>query len=149
MDLTDDLRDARLTVAAAAELASMHPSHFRRRLADGTFPPPKRTAKGRPFYDYELLSQIAQVIRTGIGENGEEVTFYRRRRRAKAGRRRRARTSAADPYMDDLVACLLQLGFTKQNLAPEKLNAALAAEFGANRPKLEEAIHAIRRQLRN
>jgi len=62
MELTEDLQGARIGVAQAAELANMHPSHFRRLVRSGVFPKPKRTAKSRPYFDYELLTRIAEVL---------------------------------------------------------------------------------------
>ena len=79
MKVTEDLKGARLTIVLAAELVKMHPGHFRRLCQRGVFPQPKRTAKGRPYFDYELLSVIANVLKSGVGKNGEEIVFYRRR----------------------------------------------------------------------
>jgi len=60
--------------------------------ATGRSPVPKRTSKGMPFYDYELLRQIADVLRRGVGISGEEVSFYRRKpKRPKTGNPRTRR----------------------------------------------------------
>ncbi|NLX15227.1 MAG: hypothetical protein GXY44_16485, partial [Phycisphaerales bacterium] len=130
------------------ELVNMHPGHFRRLCRHGIFPKPKRTAKGRPYLDYELLTIIARVLKTGIGHNGEEIIFYRRKPKAtKKSSIRSKPCTLFDPYLDDLAKCLLQLGIPRTALSPKILNVALTAEFGPARPSLEQAIPRILRRI--
>ena len=79
MRIPTDLDGARLNVARSAELVSMDPGHFRRLVRRGVLPAAKRTSKGMPYYDHELLCQIGQVLKSGIRLNNEEVAFYRRK----------------------------------------------------------------------
>jgi hypothetical protein len=73
-----DLDGARLNVSRTAELISMEAGHFRRLVRRGVFPAPKRTSKGMPYFDHELLCQIGNVLKSGVGLiNGEEISFYR------------------------------------------------------------------------
>jgi hypothetical protein len=74
-----DLDGARLNVSRTAELISMEAGHFRRLVRRGVFPTPKRTAKGMPYFDHELLCQIGHVLKSGVGLNNEEISFYRRK----------------------------------------------------------------------
>lgn len=148
MEVTEDLKGARFTVAKAAELANMHPAHFRRLCRRGIFPPPKRTAKGRPYVDYDLLMRVARILKSGVGENGQEVIFYRRKSQSTGKRSERRRDSPApDPYLRALGDGLKQLGIAKKELRHERLVAVLTAEFGAHRPELSVSIPAVLRRL--
>jgi hypothetical protein len=139
MNLTDDLRGSRVTLTRAAELASMHPAHFRRLIRRGIFPKPKRTAKGRPYFDFDLLVRVAVILSSGIAENSEEVLFYRRHGRKQTIRHLR-KPQPSDPYLKELAQCLRQVGASKEQLSPENLNAILVDAFGTKRPDLEEAL---------
>ena len=148
MNLSDDLKDARLNMKQTAELVGMHPAHLRRLVRDGTFPPPRYTAKGRPFFDYALLAEIDQVLRTGIGANGEEVMFYRRRSgEAKNTKRSEAGSKKTDDYMKFLIAGLKQVGVPCDKLEEKVVGSALSAEFGQLRPDLKEALRPVARRL--
>lgn len=149
MNLSDELREARLTVVQTAELANMHPSHLRRLYRKGIFPEPKRTAKGRPYFDYGLLTIIDKVQKTGIAANGEEVTFYRksRGRAAKRTKSQTRRPKKSDPYLASLAEALRQFKIPKRYLTPHKLAAVLAEVFEGERPDLEVAIPAIAQRL--
>jgi len=146
MKLSDDLRGARVTIVKAAELANMHPSHFRRLIRRGILPKPKRTAKGRPYFDYDLLDCISKVLRAGIGANGEEVTFYRRRKKSKQPIH--SRRNDADPYLKDLASILTQLGYRTHEITPTKLRASLKAALGEERPPVEIAVPQLIPYLR-
>jgi hypothetical protein len=149
MKLTPELKASRLTVACAADLAGMHPTHFRRLCRRGIFPGPKRTQKGRPYFDYELLRIIADVLTSGVGENGEEICFYRRRR-LKVGKQASAlarHTAHPDGYVKLLAEGLRQLGIPKRDLSAAKLTSCLSALFGPERPDLALAIPAIAQRL--
>jgi len=146
MKLSDALRGARVTIVKAAELANMHPSHFRRLIRRGIFPKPKRTAKGQPYFDYDLLVCVSKVLRTGIGANGEEVTFYRRRK--KTNQPIRSRRNEADPYLKDLASILTQLGYRTHEITPAKLRASLKAAFGEKSPPVEIAVPKLIPYLR-
>lgn len=152
MNLTPDLKDTRLTVSAAAELAGMHPAHFRRLVRQGVFPRPKQTAAGRPFFDHDLLVRIAEILRTGVGANGREVMFYRKAAaktarnpvRPKSSPRRQ---SEPDAYLSSLAAALRQLGFSNEELTPRTLIASLESAFGQERPELSAALPVLCRHL--
>ena len=143
MRLTPDLDGARVTVARAAELAGMHPTHFRRLCRRGVFPKPKRTAKGRPYFDYNLLAIIAQVIKTGLGLDGEEILFYRKT----AKRPRPGNTQAMTPYLSDIAAVLRQLGVPEKNLTASTLKRTLKQAFGSTWPDVFVAIPELNRRL--
>ena len=119
MRIPTELEGARVNVSRAAELAVMHPAHFRRLVRRGVLPTPKRTGKGMPFYDHALLLEIAEVLRTGVGKNGEEIAFYRRRaRRAEPRPRQRRGGSPAqiDTYLDAVVEGCRQCGIDPAEL---------------------------------
>ncbi len=142
MKLTEDMKGARFTVVQAAELANMHPAHFRRLCRRGVFPKPKRNAKGRPYFDYELLVRIALVLKTGVAANGDEIMFYRRKPKSNDRRRTSSRPASrkADPYLSDLATIFRKLGAPDKHLTPEALNSLLLAAFGKDRPPIETAV---------
>jgi len=150
MRIPDELNGARITVVRAAELASMHPAHFRRLVRRGVFPAPKRTAKGRPYFDYDLLGVVALVLRSGVGQNGEEILFYRRRSKSGPAKQRARRVQPAavvDGYLADLAEGLRQVGVAEDMLKPDKLQAALTEAFGQERPDLAVAIPDLAQRL--
>ena len=143
MRLTPDMDGARVTVARAAELAGMHPTHFRRLCRRGIFPKPKRTSKDRPYYDFGTLTTIAHVIKTGIGVNKEEILFYR-----KAAKRPRPESAqATTPYLSDIAAVLRQLGIPEKNLSATTLKRTLKQAFGSTWPDVSVAIPELNRRL--
>jgi hypothetical protein len=146
MNLTDDLKGSRVTLTRAAELASMHPAHFRRLIRQGVFPKPRRTAKGRPYFDYDLLARVAEIVSSGIAENGQEVVFYRRKGSKPAVRHLR-RLQPPDPYLKTLADGLRGLGIPREQLTEEHLKAVVEAAFGKNRPDMPTALPAIMRRL--
>lgn len=143
MKVTPDLRGARLSVSQTAELAGMHPAHLRRLCRRGVFPRPRRSAKGRPYFDFDLLVAIAGVLKSQIGHNGEECTFYRRNRRSA----RQPQRPRPDPYFAALAKALSQVGVPQDRLTKAKLAHRLEAAFGADRPDLPTAIAALAREL--
>ena len=150
MRITDDYEDARLNVKQTAVMAGLHVAHFRRLVRRQIFPPPKRTANGKPYFDYGLLQQIATVIRRKIGHNGQEVMFYSSRKKKpskvttpKPGRNARPE----DPYLASLVEGLRQLGLTDAQLNVARIGQALSELFGSERPGLSEAISDVARRL--
>ena len=143
MRLTPDLDGARVTVARAAELAGMHPAHFRRLCRRGVFPKPKRTAKNKPYFDYGMFVTIANVMKTGIGQNGEEILFYR-----KAAKRPRPESAQAmTPYLSDIAVVLRQLGIPEKNLSATTLKRTLKQAFGSTWPDVSVAIPELNRRL--
>jgi DNA-binding transcriptional MerR regulator len=150
MNVTHDLKDARLTVSATAVLARMHPAHFRRLVRQGVFPKPRKTAGGRSYFNHELLVRIAEILKRGIGENGREVMFYRKSASVPGSSRPRQRSRKRPPpdaYLKSLTVALKQLGLSREDVNLEKVKAALAAEFGEARPDLHTAIPAICRRV--
>ena len=150
MKVPDELKGARISVVGAAELANMHPAHFRRLIRREVFPPPKRTAKGRPYFDYDLLAGIAGILKSGVGQNGEEIVFYRRQPKTGAPRqcsRGPAAHGGQDGYLADLAEGLRQVGIPEELLTPAKLKAVLTAAFGRERPDLAVAIPDLAQRL--
>lgn len=150
MRIPSGLDGARLNVARTAELVAMDPGHFRRLVRRGVFPTPKRTAKGMPFYDHELLCQIGQVLKSGIGLTGEEISFYRRkpkRHRPTPPRTREQRPQPVDSYLESIIDGCRQLGVADELLDPATVKRILVAECGDDRPELERAIPLVARSL--
>jgi hypothetical protein len=149
MRIGPELNGARLTVVRTAELLPMDPGHFRRLVRRGVLPSPRRNAKGKPYYDYPLLVEIAEVLKASVGKNGEEVAFYRRKQRHRRPRVNGKHESKprADEYIAAIVEGCKQLGIVDADLAPAKIAALLSAEFRGGQPPLEQAIPAIARRL--
>ena len=150
MRISAELQGARLNISRTAELLPMDVGHFRRLIRRGVFPNPKRNGKGKPFYDYDLLVEIAEVLKRGVGKNNEEVTFYRRRSRRSSQRTtaaKREQQPAAADYVEAIAEGCRQLGITDTALEPTKIAAILAAEFHGERPPLAEAIPVVARRL--
>jgi len=150
MKLPDELKGARISVVRAAELATMHPAHFRRLIRRGVFPLPRRTAKGRPYFDYDLLAAVAAVLKSGVGQNGEEILFYRRKPQSGLPKHRSRRLQpapVADAYLSHLAEGLKQVGVPEEVLKPERLQAALVEVFGQERPDLAVAIPDLAQRL--
>jgi hypothetical protein len=141
---------ARVTVAKAAEVVCMSAGHLRRLVRRGVLPSPKRTAKGKPFYDYPLLCEIAAVLRKGVGISGEEICFYRRRKpdsKKVNGRCRQApqEQQTKDAYVLSVTEGCRQLGVPEVN--PATVMAVLKELFVGDRPALEQSIPAVARRL--
>ncbi len=103
-----------------------------------------------PYFDYDLICQIGQVLKAGVGVNGEEISFYRRRTkqsRQRGSRQRGEQQNAPDPYLESVVEGCRQLGVDEGKLSASVIKAALTAEFGDNRPSLDQAIPAVARRL--
>ena len=67
MKISKELEGSRLNITRTAELFHMDAGHLRRLSRRGVLPAPKRTAKGMPYYCHDLLVQISEVLRTGVG----------------------------------------------------------------------------------
>mgnify|MGYP001042949779 CR=1 FL=1 len=145
MRITPELDGARVTVARAAELAGMHPAYFRRLCRRGVFPKPKRTPKGRPYYDYRMLVTIARVIKTGIGLNREEIMF--RQRPAHHNKTPSRKASQPDPLITELIAAFRKLGAPEKEIKPKALKARLRVTFGSERPSFDTAFQELLSQL--
>jgi len=122
----------------------MHPAHFRRLCRRGVFPKPRNTAKGRPYFDYELLVQIAAALKSGVGHNGEECTFYGQRAKRSL---HRSQCRRPDRFIADLRETLAQFGVPQEQLAEPAIRAHLRAAFGRNRPDLATAIAVLARDM--
>jgi hypothetical protein len=125
----------------------MHPAHFRRLYRRGVFPRPRKTSKGKPYFDYELLVVVAGVLKSGVGQNGEEVSFYRRRRAQRSHATPRRRPERPDGYIATLRDGLLQVGAPKDSLEPSNIRDLLTQLFGKGRPELGTAIVTLARHL--
>lgn len=154
LGVSPEFDGARLNVRETAELVSMDPGYFRRLIRRGVFPQPKRTQTGLPFFDYELLCQLAEVIRTRIGVNGEEIMWHRRKpkpSKAKQPRQQKQDHRQQQPDIDTYVATVLegcrQVGVPDERLTPELVTAALVASFGKDRPAPQAVIPIIARRL--
>ena len=148
-----DLDGARLNVSRTAELISMEAGHFRRLVRRGVFPAPKRTSKGMPYFDHELLCQIGGVLKSGVGLNNEEISFYRRKPKTgsqRSPRSRRGRPAAAkqpDAYVASVIEGCRQVGVSDDRLDASRVIELLVAEFDDERPELQVAIPVIARRL--
>lgn len=153
MKIPSELEGARLNVAATAGVVSMDPGHFRRLVRRGVFPAPKRTSKGMPYYDHELLCQVGRVLKSGVGLNREEISFYRRKpkeSRQRARRTHQGRQQAVeqpDSYVAAVVEGCRQVGVGDNLLSVATVTSMLTAEFGDDRPDLQDAIPVIARRL--
>lgn len=149
MRISPELQGARLNVSRTAEMLPMDVGHFRRLVRRGVFPSPKRTGKGKPYFDYPLLCEIAGILKSGVGKNQEEVAFYRRKPKHDHRRPNGKHESKlpADEYVKAIIDGCKQLGLSDADVAPSKIAALLAAEFNGERPPLEQAIPAVARRL--
>ena len=150
MKIPSNLKGARLNVTRTAELFSMDPGHLRRLSRRGVLPPPKRTAKKMPFYDFELLNQIGEVLRTGVGLNDEEISFYRRKEKTQKKRKNKAKGSnhqSADAFVQQVIEGCKELGVAKEELDVATVEKIIADEFGKDEPELREVIPLVARRL--
>ena len=128
----------------------MDAGHLRRLSRRGVLPSPRRTGKGMPYYNFELLTQISEVLRTGVGLNAEEVSFYRRREKASKNRMKRAK-GRAQPSPDALVESVVEgckeLGIAKERLDVEIVKKIIVDEFGKDGAELRQVIPVVARRL--
>jgi hypothetical protein len=144
-----DLDGARLNVSRTAELISMEAGHFRRLVRRGVFPAPKRTSKGMPYFDHELLCQIGNVLKSGVGLNNEEISFYRRQTQTWSPEV--TSVTSGPPAGSQAARCLCrisvegcrQVGVSDDRLDASRVTVLLAAEFAEDRPELQVAIPVI------
>ena len=105
-----------------------------------------------PYYDRPLLEQMRDVLRSGVGCNGEEIAFYRRRTKPQGpAQRSAAERRAAKPsfFIESVVEGCRQLGVGDDHLSPARTSRALLEEFGVgfeDHP-LEEVIPALVRRI--
>ena len=143
----------RINVTTTAALFTMDPGHFRRLVRRGVLPRAKRTSKNMPYYDGALLEQVRDVLRSGVGCNGEEMAFYRRRsKQQRSPTRRRSNgetTRKPSSFVESVLEGCRQLGVGGDHLTPARISRALVDEFGSNYEEhgLEEAIPVIVRRL--
>ena len=154
MKIPRELEGSRLNVTRTAELFHMNTGHLRRLSRRGVLPAPKRTAvKAMPFYDYELLIQISEVLRTGVGLNAEEISFYRRREKTPKKRKNKAKGGnheSADSFVQQIIEGCKELGVGKDKLDVEAVKQIVSAEFNGEQPELKDVIPVVaRRLLRN
>ena len=102
----------RINVMTTAALFSMDAGHFRRLVRRGVLPKAKRTSKNMPYYDRTLLEQVRDVLRSGVGCNGEEIAFYRRRAKPQRALRRGNSEAAKKPdsFIESVLEGCRQLG---------------------------------------
>ena len=150
MKISKELDGARLNVTRTAELFQMNAGHLRRLSRRGVLPAPKRTARAMPYYDFELLTQISEVLRTGVGLNAEEISFYRRKEKAPKKRKNRAKGSnheSADSFVQQIIEGCKELGVSKDKLNVEAVTQIVAAEFNGEQPELKDVIPVVARRL--
>ena len=144
------LKDARLNMTRAAEVVAMNVGHLQRLVRRGVFPKPKRTSKGMPFFDYGLLMQISTILRTGVGLNAEEVSFYRRKQKTPKKRKTKARKSSSqstDSFLKSVIEGCRELGVSKGKLDVEAVKQIMTAEFNSEQPELKDVIPVVARRL--
>ena len=150
MKIPKELKGSRLNVTMTAELFCMNVGHLRRLVRRGVFPKPKRTSKGLPFFDYGLLVQISTILRTGVGLNAEEVSFYRRKEKTPTTRKNKARGSnhqPPDPFIASVIEGCKELGIAKNKLSAEAVKQIMAAEFNGEQPELKDVIPVVARRI--
>ena len=150
MKISKELEGSRLNITRTAELFHMDAGHLRRLSRRGVLPSPKRTAKGMPFYDHELLVQFSEVLRTGVGLNAEEISFYRRREKTPRKRKNKAKGSnhhSADSFVQQVIEGCKELGIAKDKLDVETVKQIMAAEFNGTHPELKDVIPIVARRL--
>ncbi len=128
----------------------MDAGHMRRLSRRGVLPSPKRTAKGMPYYGYELLVQISEVLRTGVGLNAEEISFYRRKEKTVRKRKNRAKRNnqqSPDSFVQQVIDGCKELGVGKDKLDVETVKQIVAAEFNGEQPELKDVIPVVARRL--
>ncbi len=151
MRISKEYEGARLNMRRTAELLVMNDAHLRRLVRRGIFPKPKRTSKGLPYFDFELLSLIGGVLKSGVGISGEEVAFYRRKpKNSRAQRKRKLTTSksaTADTFVDSIIQGCRQLGVGEELVGVADVTAIVLEEFENDRPSMEKAIPVVARRL--
>ena len=150
MKISKELEGARLNITRTAELFHMDAGHLRRLSRRGVLPSPKRTAKGMPYYGYELLVQISEVLRTGVGLNAEEISFYRRKAKTPRKRKNRAKGSnqrSPDAFVQQIIEGCKELGVGKDKLDVETVKQIVSAEFNGAQPELKDVIPVVARRL--
>ena len=151
MKISKELERSRLNITRTAELFNMDAGHLRRLSRRGVLPAPNRTAvKAMPYYDYELLVQISEILRTGVGLNAEEISFYRRREKTPRKRKNRAKGSnheSADSFVQQIIEGCRELGVSKGKLDVEIVKQIVSAEFDGAQPELKDVIPVVARRL--
>ena len=150
MKIPKELDGARLNITRTAELFRMNAGHLRRLSRRGVLPAPKRTAKAMPYYDFELLTQISEVLRSGVGLNQEEISFYRRREKTTKKSKNRAKGNnqqSPDSFVQQIIEGCKELGVGKDKLDVETVKEIVSAEFNGAQPELKDAIPVVARRI--
>ena len=147
MKISEEYKGSRINMTQAAGVVSMEVGHFRRLVRRGVFPNPKRTAKGMPYLDYDLLCEVGQVLKSGIGVSGEEISFYRRKPKISQASRSRNQATRKDRYIESILEGCKQLGVDERILDAGKVRSILRDAFGKDRPELHEAIPVVVRKI--
>ncbi len=151
MKVSKELEGSRLNITRTAELFHMDAGHMRRLSRRGVLPAPKRTAvKSMPFYDFELLTQISEVLRTGVGLNAEEISFYRRKDQTPKKRKNKAKGSnqqPADAFVESVIEGCMELGIAKEKLDVATVKKIIADEFGKDEAELRQVIPVVARRI--
>ena len=143
----------RMNVTTTAALFSMDPAHFRRLVRRGVLPRAKRTSRNMPYYDHVLIERIHDVLREGVGCNGDEVAFYRRRTKTlRLGERSNSERQSVpklSAFVESVVEGCRQLGVEEDHLSPARIRQALMDEFGSDYEErsLEEVIPSLVRRM--
>ena len=143
----------RTNVTTTALLFSMDPSHFRRLVRRGVLPKAKRTSRNMPYYDRKLMERIHDVLRSGVGCNGDEIAFYRRRpktQRLPSPRRSKGEaTNKPTAFVESVLEGCRQLGVVEDHLSLTRIRHTLSEEFGSDYEEhaLEEVIPVVVRRL--
>ncbi|QDV12231.1 hypothetical protein CA51_21120 [Rosistilla oblonga] len=104
---------AAITVTQMAEMIGLSRSRLYSLIDRGLVPRPVMTdSTKRPVYVQELISQVLETRRTGVGANGTLVTFNRKRKKRAVVRanRRTAITPARDADQTEIITGLQSLG---------------------------------------
>ena len=151
MKISKELDGSRLNITRTAELFHMDAGHLRKLSRRGVLPAPKRTAvKAMPYYDFELLTQISEVLRSGVGLNQEEISFYSRKERTpkkRASREKGGNQQSPDAFLQQIIEGCKELGVGKDKLNVETVKQIVAAEINGGRPELKDVIPVVARTL--
>ena len=99
-----------------------------------------------PYYDHDLLIKIAEVLRSGVGLNNEEISFYRRKEKPPRSRRKGTKGNnpqSTDAMVQAVIEGCTQLGVPKDKLDPETIRNLV----GDCQGELKDVIPAVARRL--
>ncbi|MFW6039319.1 MAG: helix-turn-helix transcriptional regulator [bacterium] len=118
-----------LSVSAMADLLGFSRQHFHELIKRGVFPPPVyHITTRRPMYVGDLQERCHEVLRSGVGENGQPVMFNNtRRRRGRKGQRQKRTSQKRQPTDSRTRRLAEQLAYLNVHTTLEQVSSALRA----------------------